>query len=103
MKTIDLKKTPRCFYAFLFMFIACFSFENLNAQSTIYVITPSVGGGNLAWNLQINGNAAGSILGKVMKTIQPKGNIVIPYVSYNKKINKCIVYTEGKHLFCICG
>lgn len=73
----------------------------LRAESTVYVIIPTVGGGNFSLNLSVNGEDCGSLLGSVKKTIKPDKmtGIQIPSKLYHATIKKCVFQTEGKALF----
>lgn len=74
------------------------------AQSTIYVFSPSLGGGEpTTVNLKINGQDTGTMLGSIKKTIKPYANLLVPFHTYHPTVKKCVVNNEGKILISIEG
>lgn len=88
----------------LFMLVML-TWNCVNAESIVYVISNEVGGGNPTLTLSIDGKSLGSIAGSVKKTIDPTwgSNIQIPFVVHKATIKKCIFNTDGKVLFRIDG
>lgn len=86
---------------FLSLISLSFIFNVVMAESTVYVIQrDDAGGSELKFDLSIDGNKIGSLLGSLKKMYPPvAGATYLPTSIYNPAIKKCVLNNEGKTLF----